>query len=144
MKTLIRAIGKGYPMMAMFLLTIFLASCGGGGQNREANKQLEETKEQTVLNINKIKIDIEERIAYVNSEMDGATGETREQLEEARDSLSAQKELLESELEKVKAASLENWNEVVADASQAIADGRKETNEISKKVREMLDAEEEE
>ncbi|TVQ17200.1 MAG: hypothetical protein EA361_02875 [Bacteroidetes bacterium] len=141
MKKLGEFLRNGYPMMTLLLVSVFLISCGGG-QDREAKKKLDETKEQTVLNINRIKIDIEERIAYVNEEMEEATGETREKLKEARENLKAQKELLEVELEKVKAASIDTWNETVASASQSITDARRKTNEISKNVREMLDAEE--
>lgn len=143
MKALIRVFGKGYPMITIMLVTLFLVSCGGGGQKRQANEQLEETKEQTILNINKIKVDIEERIAYVNGELENATGETREELMNAKERLSEQKEVLNAELEKVRNASLDSWNDVVASASEAIAEGRRKTNEISKKVREMLDEQEE-
>ena len=128
-----------YPLIA-FLAIVFWA-CGGGGQNRVQRQQLEETKQETVQNINRYKNDIKERIEYVESELEEATGEAREKLMDAKNDLQAQHDLLEAELAKVESATLETWNNVIKGTSQVLSDSRKKTNEISRKVRDMLDEE---
>jgi outer membrane biogenesis lipoprotein LolB len=130
---------KGHYILAIALMSLFLIACSGG-QNNEANKKLDETRQQTLENINKIKNDLESRIKYVDEELQNASGEAKERLTEARAMLEAQKELLVSELENVKAATLETWNDVVREASESTAAARAKTNEISKNVREMLDS----
>ncbi len=128
-----------YPLIAF--LTIVFWACGGGGQDRVQRQQLKETKQETVQNINRYKNDIQERIEYVQAELEEATGETREKLEAAKKDLQTQHDLLAAELAKVEAATLETWNNVIKGTSQVLSDTRKKTNEVSKKVREMLDEE---
>jgi outer membrane biogenesis lipoprotein LolB len=139
MKSIISIGKKGQVMMAIAMVGLFLIACSGG-QSGEANKKLDETRQQTVENINKIKIDLEGRIKYVDEELQNATGEVKERLTEARAELEAQKELLAKELENVKTATLETWNDVVKKASESTAAARSKTNEVSKNVRGMLDS----
>lgn len=133
-------IGKnGHSLLTIMLVGLFLIACSGG-QNNEASKKLDETRQQTIENISKIKIDLEARIKYVEDELKNATGEVKEKLTAAHTELVAQKELLTKELENVKAASIETWNDVVKKASASTAAARAKTNEVSKNVREMLDS----
>lgn len=135
---LIISIGKKGHFLVM-LVGLFLIACSGG-QDSEASKKLDETRQQTMENMNKIKIDLEGRIKYVDEELQNATGEVKEKLTEARAELEAQKELLSKEVENVKAATIETWNDVVKKASESTAAARAKTNEVSKNVREMLDS----
>ncbi len=123
------------------MLMLFLFWGCGGGQNRAAKEQLENAKSQTTQNINKYKNEIQERINYVDEEIDNASGELKENLQESRKELKAQKERLEKELENVKNASVDTWNDVVANASESLGKARTKMNEVSKNVREWLDDE---
>lgn len=123
------------------LLALFMWSCGGG-QDRASKQKLEETKQQTIQNLNKIKGDIDQRIKYVDEEIEEASDELKEKLKEARAELKVQKDLLTKELEHVKGATLDTWNDVVAKASESLSQARKKTNEVSKNVRNWLDDEE--
>lgn len=138
MKKLIRI--TQLMMMLAFIFSVSLVGCEGG-QKKEAQRKLEETKTQTVENIGKIKADIESRIEYLDEELDSAAGQVKEDLEAARAELSKQRDLLASQIDDLKEASLENWNEAVKKASEATTKAREKTNEVSKKVREMLDEE---
>ena len=138
MKNYSEILRKSYSIVTIMAMTLLLWSCGGG-QSSSNKKQLEEAKQQTVQNINRIKNDIEERISYVDSEIETASGEIKENLQTARAQLSEQKDLLNAELTNVQEASIETWNDVVAEASSAISQARSNTLEVSKKVRNLLD-----
>ncbi len=130
---------KGFMLFIVWMLAIVITSCGGG-QKSEAKKKLEETRQLTIQNLNKMKIDLEDRISYIDKELETAVGDIKVKLEAARTELNAQKDALVSELEAVKDATLETWNDVVKKASETIAKVNSKKNEVSKSVREMLDA----
>jgi len=138
MKNLLRV--PQFMMIFVLFISFLLVSCAGN-QNKEAQRKLEETKNQTVENISKIKTDIESRIEYLDEELDSAAGQVKDDLEAARAELSKQRDMLASQIDELKEASLENWNDVVMKASETTAKAREKTNEVSKKVREMLDGE---
>ncbi|MFW5707787.1 MAG: hypothetical protein ACOCX0_02130 [Bacteroidota bacterium] len=141
MKTFKRVTGKRYQTLTVLIMMMFLISCGGGGQNRQSERQLEEAKQETIQSINKIKVDIQDRIKYVDQEMENTTGETRDELQTARRELEAQCDILDAEMEEVNEASLDTWNEVINSTSQTLAETRKKVNEVSIEVRTMLDGE---
>ena len=143
MKTLSKTITGSYPLIAVIFFAIFMWSCGGS-QNKAQNEQLKEAKETTIQNLNKYKNEIEDRIKYVEGQIEEASGEMKEKLEESRAALKEQQELLEAELENVQGATVDTWNDVVAQASESLGKARSKMNEISKNVREMLEPEEEE
>ena len=126
---------------AIILLALTFTSCGGG-QDRASKQKLEETKQQTIQNINKYKNDIQERIDYVDQQLENASGELRDNLTAAREELKAQKEVLEGELQTVKNATLETWNTVIKETSDKLAKARSKMNEVSKNVRAWLDDQE--
>jgi DNA anti-recombination protein RmuC len=138
MQTLFHILKKRFATAAIFLIAVFAVSCSGNG-NSAANRQLDETKQKTTQSLSKIKIDVESRIAYVDQELETATGEIREKLSEARAELESQKEIIETELDKITKATLESWNDVVKQASESTAKAKTKTNEVSKNVRAMLD-----
>ena len=129
-------------MIAVIFFAIFMWSCGGG-QNKVQKEQLKEAKETTIQNLNKYKNDIEERINYVEGQIEEASDDIKDELEESHAALKEQQELLEAELKNVQDASIENWNDIVAQASQSLTQARSKMNEVSKNVRELLESEEE-
>jgi len=141
MKNFSKITAASYPLIAMIFFVTLLWSCGGGGQNKVQREQLKEAKQQTTQNINRYKNEIEERINYVNTQIDEASGELQEDLKEAREELKAQQELLLAELKNVEDASIETWNNVVANASASLTKARSKMNEVSKNVRTWLDDE---
>lgn len=140
METNLKKLSNLYVYVVIAMLGMLVWSCGGGPGAADKQK-LEETKQETVQNINKIKTDIQQRIDYVESELEEATGEVRDELMKAKTELENQRDVLAAELEEIKGASLETWNEVIAQTSKKLGEARKKTNEVSKKVREMLDGE---
>lgn len=141
MKTFSKLTAAGYPLIVVIFLASLMWSCGGGGQNKAQREQLKEAKQQTTQNINRYKNEIEERINYVDSQIDEASGELEENLKEAREELKAQQELLAAELKNVEDASIETWNDVVANASESLTKARSKMNEVSKNVRSWLEDE---
>jgi TolA-binding protein len=140
MKTYSGITSASYMMVAVFLITILLFSCGGG-QTGANKKQLEDAKQKTIQNINKLKNDIQERITYVEGEIEQASGEIKENLQQAKTELEEQKEVLNEELKKIQNASIDTWNDVVAKSSATLSQTKSKTNEVSKKVRDWLDGE---
>lgn len=140
METKLKKLSNPYLYVIIVLLGVMVWSCGGG-PGRAEKQQLEEKKQETVQNINRMKNDIEDRIKYVETEISEATGEMQQDLQEARKELENQRDVLAAELEKIKAATLDSWNQVIAETSKRLGESRKKTNEVSKKVREMLDGE---
>ena len=142
MKTYSGKTSASYLMVALFLSTILLFSCGGGGGQTSANKrQLEDAKQKTVQNINKLKNDIQDRIVYVDGEIEQATGEIKENLQEARAELEEQRNVLNEELKKIQDATIDTWNDVVAKSTATLGQVKSKTNEVSRKVRGWLDGE---
>ncbi|MFP4289102.1 MAG: hypothetical protein ACLFQS_07570 [Bacteroidales bacterium] len=141
MKLKSKKVLKSVPLLVFSMMIIF-ASCGGGNQKDENNKQLQEAKQKTIKNLNQFKLDIEERIAYVDEEIEKADGEVEEKLIEAKSVLQEQRDLLQSQLDAVQDAGIDNWNDVVANATESYGKARQKTNEVSKEVSEMLDEEE--
>jgi hypothetical protein len=139
MQTIFNIMKKGSILLFVISMALVVASCSGSN-NSKASKKLEETKQNTTLSLSKIKIDIEGRISYIDQELEKATGDVHEKLTAARAELVAQKDVLDTELEKIAKATLDTWNDVVKQASDATAKAKSKTNEVSKNVRAMLDA----
>lgn len=131
---------KGTLILASFvMLLFFMAACGGGGQQKAQKERLNEVKESTSQQLQKLKMDIDERIEYIDEQIENASGELEEQLKEVREELKKQKDILEKEMEEVRAASIETWDQVLSSVTKHYQEVRGKTNEVSKKVREMLD-----
>lgn len=139
--SVVRLTKKIQAVSFFLLVALILSSCGDGQRQarRVQEEQLKEAKEDAVVSINQIKRDVEERIEYLDEEIEKASGETKEKLKESRKELKKQSAKLEAELKSIQEATLETWSEAVGKASATIESSRKKTNEISKKVREMLD-----
>jgi hypothetical protein len=123
----------------IILAALFLMSCGGGGQDRVRHQQLDELKEKTTADLNSIINDIDDRIEFLDEEISEASGSLEAELEDARGELNDQKKLLETEIERIENATLENWNEVIEHTSEVTVNARNKTNEVSREVREMLE-----
>ncbi len=135
---------KKFQGLSLLLLIMMLfVACGDGQRQarRIQEEQLKEAKEDTEVSIKQIRDDIEERIKYVEQEIEKASGEVREELKKARTELKEQKSRLDEELVKVKEASLETWNDVLAHARETVRKTQERRNKISKKVRQLLDDE---
>ncbi len=129
---------KIMSMLVMFAL--LLASCGGGGSaDRVRQEQLNEIKESTSESLHDLLHDIEERIEIIEEQMEHADGELEAQLEESRDAVKEQKEIIENEMAKIDEATLDTWNDVIESSSATIAQVRSEINEISRKVRDLIE-----
>lgn len=129
-----------FPVLLISL--VFLWSCGGGGAQRQVQEeQLAEVKESVSSDLYELRHDIMERIAYVDHQLDEATGETQEVLEESLEELNAQLADLEAELENVRAASLETWDSVIQQVNGTVIRVQEKRNEISLRVRELLEDE---
>lgn len=133
--------GKFQGLSLLLLIMMFFVSCGDGERQarRMQEEQLKEAKKDTEVSIKQIRNDIEERIKYVDEEIEKASGELKEELEKARSELKEQKSKLNEELIKVRQASLETWSDVLAHAREIVRKTQEKRNEISKKVRELLD-----
>jgi hypothetical protein len=129
---------KMFPIMIL-LASFLIVSCGGGGQDRVRHQQLEELREETLTDLNSIIFDIEERVKYVDEQLPETSGEVTSELEDAREELIQQKELVEAEVIKVENATLNNWNDVIEGTSEVAVHARTRTNEISRDVRESLE-----
>ena len=132
---------KAQGISLLLLLAIIFASCGDG--QRQARKvqeeQLKEAKEDAEVNIRQIKNDLGERIAYLEDEIEEASGDLKEELKEARSELKKQRSKLDKELTKIQEATMETWNDALAEASKTLENTTRKRNEVSKKVRELLD-----
>ncbi len=140
MKPISRFHHKMLSLPAIFLVILFLWSCGGGPQQAQ-KRQLEEVKDNTELQLRQLRNDIAERIDYLDEQIDEATGETEEELKEARAVLKEQKELIDQCIVNVREATLEKWESVRGDTQKSYQDARSKMNEVSKNVREILDQE---
>ncbi len=132
------------PITLMATLLLVLASCGQTGQNRAREAQLEEVKQTVEQDLRTLQRDIQQRLDYLDEEIEQTSGETQETLRQARQDLQQQSDRLEEEMEAVKEASLDSWDEVVANVSRVATDVRSRTNEITREVRKVMDEEIEE
>lgn len=134
---------KAQPVMSgIILITVILSmsfwSCRQP-QQRAMESQLAEVKQSVVKDLIALRSDIEDRLEFVEQELEDATGGSRETLQEARDELQLQIGRLESEIQRVGDATIEEWDEVVAQVSRTATSVRTRTNEVSSHVRQMLD-----
>ncbi|MBW6497996.1 MAG: hypothetical protein K0B09_06395 [Bacteroidales bacterium] len=129
-------------LVVILLSALLMWSCGGGGgQQKVMEEQLNEVKESVTADLADIKDDLEERIAYLDSQIEEAGEDVKEELLEAREDLQVQLSTIENELEKVREASLDTWDAVVAETNNVVSEVRSKTNEASLKVRELLEDE---
>jgi cell shape-determining protein MreC len=140
MNALLLQISKKLAWVMIICIPLMLWSCESS-QTGSNNKKLEEAKQTTIQNLNKIKNDIQERISYLDEQVKEANGELQENLTEARTELINQRDILAVELENVQKASIETWNEVVSKASASLGQARSKTNEVSRKVRAWMGTE---
>ena len=122
------------------LATTFLFSCGPSPEEKAKLEKLNEVKKSVAAELEKVNKDLTERIAYLESEIAEATGELKQNLEQARIVLVEQQTLITQEIQKVKECSIEAWDENVKKTSESLKSIRAKTNETSKKVRELLDS----
>ncbi len=139
MKAFLKSLVSVLPIAGIIILTLGFWSCGGGGQNQAQKEKLKEVKQTTSYQIEDVIMDVEKRIRYVDGEIEKASGELKEQLEEAREELKKQKEHLNQAMKTVKDATYEGWSDALREAGAIIADARKKTNEVSLKVRNLLE-----
>ncbi len=124
---------------SMVLMSGVLFSCGEGAREQARQERLAEVKADVEQELSKFKTNINDRIRYLDEQIEEASGETEENLKEARAGLVEQRDRLDAELERVRAAEMDEWNEVVSEVSVTLGQVRAKTNEISREVREMLD-----
>jgi hypothetical protein len=129
-----------FRIILFAFVVMFATACAENDTTASDLERLEENKIHTQQVLVKFKIDLEKRIAYIDEELSTARGRIRSGLNEARTELETQKEIIESEISNVSNATLDNWNEVVENASQSIIVAKSKTNEVSRNVRAMLDA----
>ncbi len=118
---------------------ILLWSCGGGAQQQVQEEKLAEAQESVTADVQEMKRDINERVAYLDEEIEASSGELQEKLQAFRAELEEQQEILDGEIERVENASLETWESVLDQVTAAVIKAREKTNEVSREVREMLD-----
>lgn len=125
----------------LFILTaMFTLSCGGSSsQDKVREEQLKEIKAKAKSDLNALINDVEERIEYLDEEIENASGEAEQQLQDSREELEVQKERINDELDKIEEASLDTWNDVIDKTSEVTNDVRAKTNEISREVRDLLE-----
>ena len=128
--------------MGLMMAVIFLWSCGGGNQQKQMEEKLAEAKKTCNQNLNELNKDLDERIAYIDEQMETASEDVREDLMAARTQMEEQKTLVAQELKNIEEAGLESWDEVVAETRAMVVKIRQSRNEISLKVRELLGEEE--
>lgn len=143
MKRIILKTLKQSSLPILFTAMLLLWSCGGGGgaQRQVQEEQLEEVKESVTSDLYELRHDIMERIAYVDHQLEEATGETQEVLEASQQELKEQLADLEQEIKNVREASLETWDSVLQHVTATVTRVQEERNEISLKVRELLEGE---
>jgi hypothetical protein len=140
MKRIVMKSLKQSVFPVFFFSLIILWSCGGGGAQRQVQEEkLAEVKASVSSDLYELRRDIMERIAYVEDELDEATGETQEVLEESRGELQAQLGEVEKEIENVREASLETWDSVIQQVNGTVSRVREKRNEISLRVRELIE-----
>jgi hypothetical protein len=130
---------KSKTLAIVSIVSLILIACGGGGHNKVRLEQLNEHKSNTLVTLNSIIDDIDQRIAFIDDEIDKAGGVTKERLEDARIELMDQKILIEEEKENIENATMENWNDVIESTSETTEGVIARTNEISSEVRETLE-----
>lgn len=138
MKTYSNYIYRTIRFISLFLVMGIAWSCGGG-QKQEQERKLNEVKETTSMQLELLMNDIDKRIGYLDEQIEEATGELKENLKEVRKQLKDQKQMIANEIESVKKATLEGWNNALASATKHYQEARLQTNELSKKVREWLE-----
>ncbi len=128
----------------LFLLMI-ISACGDGQQRAERiqKEQLKEAKEQTEESINQVKSSIEQRIDDLDKEIEKAEGELEKELKKAQVELKEEISVLNNKLEKVKEASLNEWNDILSKTTEVVSSARESANEISEKVRKQIEKQEE-
>jgi hypothetical protein len=129
-------------MMSLMLAFVFLWSCGGGNQQKAMEEQLQDAKDSAIQSLNDLQKDLDDRIAYIDEQMETANEEVKEDLAAARAEFEEQKVMVSEELKKIEEAGLDTWDSVVAKTNELVADIKKARNEVSLKVRELLDGEE--
>ncbi len=130
--------------MAALLFVAFMASCGGGGAQRQVQEErLEEVRSEVVQDLNQLRNNIDERISVIEEEMEEAEGELLEQLELGREALEEQRTRIDEELENVEDATLENWDETVNRVTMTYREANEEMNTVSQNVRDWLEREQE-
>ncbi len=139
MKTSFKSIKKSTPLIITMVVLFLMASCGGGSHQKAQKERLKEVKENTSQQLQTLKMDIEQRIDYIDEQIEEASGELEEKLKEVRAELKKQRDIIEKDIEGVKAATLESWDQVLTNVTRHYQEVRSKTNEVSKKVREMLD-----
>lgn len=139
MKSILTIQQKHIPLMGLLFTLLFLWSCGGGAQKQVQAEKLEEAKTSVTSDINDMLTKVEERLDYLDEQIEEKEGETEEQLYKYRLELTAQQELLQEQLEKVSEASLDTWEDVISQVRSAVHEASKKTNEVSLAVREMLE-----
>lgn len=129
--------------MSLMMAVIFLWSCGGGNSQQNAmEEKLLEAKESATENLNDLNKDLDDRIAYIDEQLETAGEEIKEDLMAARAELEEQKAIVAQELKNVEEAGLETWDSVVSATQQMVVKIKSSTNDASLKVRELLGNEE--
>lgn len=139
MKTIFMSIKSMLPIAGILFMALGLWSCGGGNQKQAQDQKLKEVKETSALQVEDVIRDVEQRIRFLDGEIEKASGELEQQLEEARGILKEQKESLNQATKSIKDATYEGWSDVLQQVGATLADARKKTNEVSLKVRNLLD-----
>lgn len=132
-----------FSFAAALLLTVFMASCGGGAQQKAQESQLEEVKAEVTQELTQLRSTIDERITTIEGELEHADGELEEQLELGKESLEEQRAKLDEEIEKVENASVEEWDAVINSVTMTYREANEEMNTVSQNVRDWLEREEE-
>lgn len=118
----------------------FLFSCGPSREEKAKLDKLNEVKKSVTAELEKVNKDLTERIAYLENEIAQATGELKQNLEQARNVLIDQQTIIVNEIRKVKDCGIDAWSENVKKTSETLKEIRAKSNETSKKVRELLDS----
>ncbi len=138
-----KSLFNSHPKSTVFLFAAFIAllvmACGGGNQQKAQKEKLRDVKETTNMQLQELKKDIEQRIEYVDEQIEVASGELEENLKEVRSELKQQQELIEKEMENVKNATIETWDGVLSNLRTNYQSARTKMNEASKNVREWLE-----
>jgi phage-related minor tail protein len=142
MKRIVMKRSKQISFPALLVSLLFLWSCGGGGAQRQVQEEhLAEVKESVSSDLYELRHDIMQRIAYVENQLEDATGEVEEILVESRDELQSQLVQIEIELKNVQEASLETWDSVLEQVTASVIKAQEIRNEVSLEVRELLEGE---